>query len=190
MEELLIHPDFEHPPAVRVKASVFRPAETELRLRFELRGELRDIVLPAHDRGERRDGLWRHSCFEVFIGPDDAPGYHELNLAPSGDWAAYRFSAYREGMEKAPVDAIRTTTRLRLWTRLFPSASRLVLNAAVPRGGLPSLNPRAAWRVGLAAVLEHRDGRKSYWALHHSPGPPDFHHPDCFALQLPSPSAG
>ena len=42
------------------------------------------------------------------------------------------------------------------------------------------------WRLGLSAVLEAKDGTKSYWALAHPPGDqPDFHHPDCFAARLP-----
>ena len=40
--------------------------------------------------------------------------------------------------------------------------------------------------IGLSAVIEETDGTKSYWALRHPPGPPDFHHPDCFALELPA----
>ena len=53
---------------------------------------------------------------------------------------------------------------------------------------LPDLPP-AALKLGLSAVIEEIDGTKSYWALAHAPGPPDFHHPDCFALQLPAPEA-
>ena len=47
----------------------------------------------------------------------------------------------------------------------------------------------APWRIGLSAVIEERHGRKSYWALAHPPGKPDFHHDDCFAIELPAPSA-
>src|SRR3546814_10579152 len=36
--------------------------------------------------------------------------------------------------------------------------------------------------LALSAVIEETDGTKSYWALRHPPGKPDFHHPDCFAL--------
>ena len=39
--------------------------------------------------------------------------------------------------------------------------------------------------LGLSAVIEEHGGAKSYWALAHPPGAPDFHHPDCFAAQLP-----
>src|SRR3546814_9971873 len=42
-------------------------------------------------------------------------------------------------------------------------------------------------RVALSAVIEETDGTKSYWALRHPPGKPDFHHPDCFALALGAP---
>ena len=43
----------------------------------------------------------------------------------------------------------------------------------------------ASWRLGLSAVIEDTSGGKSYWALAHPPGKPDFHHADCFALELP-----
>jgi hypothetical protein len=52
---------------------------------------------------------------------------------------------------------------------------------------LPGLPSDSAWRLGLAAVIEETSGRKSYWALAHPPGKPDFHHSDCFALELPGP---
>ena len=50
---------------------------------------------------------------------------------------------------------------------------------------------RDAWphvdaAIALSAVIEETDGTKSYWALRHPPGPPDFHHPDCFALRIPA----
>ena len=40
--------------------------------------------------------------------------------------------------------------------------------------------------IGIAlAVLEGADGSRTFWALHHPSEQPDFHHPDCFAAQLP-----
>ena len=41
-----------------------------------------------------------------------------------------------------------------------------------------------SWRLGLSAVIEDTNGHKSYWALAHPPGKPDFHHADCFAYEL------
>lgn len=51
----------------------------------------------------------------------------------------------------------------------------------------PSLNVGCQWRMGLSAIIETNDGTKSYWALRHPPGKPDFHHRDCFALELAAP---
>ena len=42
----------------------------------------------------------------------------------------------------------------------------------------------AELRLALSAVIEEQNGQRSYWALRHPPGPPDFHHPDGFALPL------
>ena len=36
------------------------------------------------------------------------------------------------------------------------------------------------------AILEEKDGTKSFWAIAHPPGDkPDFHDPACFAAHLP-----
>jgi hypothetical protein len=40
-------------------------------------------------------------------------------------------------------------------------------------------------RLALSAVIEDATGAKSYWALAHAPGRPDFHHRSSFACQLP-----
>jgi hypothetical protein len=99
-------------------------------------------------------------------------GYLEFNFAPSGQWAAYRFDGYRRGIRDLEYVVPRLT--------VDQGNERLVLHAEVD---LPAI---AAIAVGLSAVIETADGTKSYWALAHPPGKPDFHHPDCFALKLPA----
>ena len=47
------------------------------------------------------------------------------------------------------------------------------------------LDHSTGWDLGLSAVIEEVDGTKSYWALAHGAGPPDFHNPACFAYHLP-----
>ena len=39
--------------------------------------------------------------------------------------------------------------------------------------------------MNLTAVIEEAGGVKSYWALAHPDGPPDFHNRDCFIAHLP-----
>jgi hypothetical protein len=49
--------------------------------------------------------------------------------------------------------------------------------------GFPELL-NGPWHLGLSAIVEDTNGGKSYWALAHPPGKPDFHHADCFTLEL------
>jgi hypothetical protein len=52
-------------------------------------------------------------------------------------------------------------------------------------GATIAVDSEPSWRLGLAAVLEEKDGTKSYWALAHSnPDKPDFHLADCFVAKL------
>lgn len=53
---------------------------------------------------------------------------------------------------------------------------------------LPSGELDSVAVIALSAVIEETGGHKSYWALAHPPGQPDFHHPTCFAATLPAPS--
>lgn len=137
------------------------------------------LHLPEPSLSHRTDGLWRTTCFEVFIRPQGGDGYVEYNLSPSSDWAAYRFDGYRTGMRNHEV-----RWEPEVW--LTPTDSHRVsvyseLDAAVAVA--------AGARLALSAVIEEIDGTKSYWALAHGPGPPDFHNPACFTATLPPPAA-
>lgn len=125
----------------------------------------------------RRDGLWRTTCFEAFIRMDGEDGYHELNFAPSGDWAAYRFTGYREGMAAEEVSEPPVLT---LKIDEFGRVYSYTLAA-------PWLADPRVWHVALTAVIEDRAGHLSYWSMQHPPGAPDFHHRDCQARRLGAP---
>lgn len=132
----------------------------------------RFVIQAAAAEPQRRDELWRTTCCEAFLRADGEQRYLEWNFAPSGDWAAYEFSAYRDGMRQAEVGAppyLRFEDNLTWWA----------LGATVT---VPS---ERQWALGLSVVLEERDGTKSYWALAHPAETPDFHHPDCFVAKLP-----
>lgn len=126
----------------------------------------------------RRDELWKHTCFEAFVGGGARGAYHEINLAPSADWAAYTFEGYRAGMSEALIEAWS-------WERLGDSRS-LVLTADIDLRRA-DVDKDRAWRLALSAVIEDIKGDKTYWALAHPSHKPDFHHPDSFTLVLPAP---
>ncbi len=122
----------------------------------------------------RTDGLWKHTCFELFVKRLRTEAYCEFNFSPSTAWAAYRFDKYREAMADLETAAHGITLGL------GPYCIELTTKISLP-------DPIADHQIALSAVIEENDGTKSYWALKHPPGPPDFHHPDCFALTLPAP---
>lgn len=131
------------------------------------------VILPQLAGNRRADGLWQHSCFELFLQTSGSDAYVELNLSPSERWAAYDFARNRDGMtERAMPRPPVCTARV--------GSDRLIFDAAVPLAGLPPL----PWSAGLTAVIEEEGGVMSYWASAHPPGPPDFHHPACLALRV------
>jgi hypothetical protein len=155
-----------------MRASIERKGEA-LSLQFVAAGDIERLVLPSPARPERAEGLWQHSCFELFLRKPGADGYFEFNFSPSGEWAAFSFDAYRTGMR--PFDIAAPS----VGAAVGPDAIQLLLSVPLP----PS-----AWEVGLAAVIEDVGGNLSYWALAHPSDKPDFHHPDSFALQFPGPA--
>ena len=152
----------------------------QLRLRYVVSGGIENVRIPTPMIPSRADELWKHTCFEVFVmGASDA--YCELNFAPSAQWAAYTFGGYRTGMRIAEeVSAVAIATE--------SNSRRLEVRASLALERLEMLPSDADWRLGLSAVIEETNGQKSYWALAHPPGKPDFHHSDCFVLTLPSAS--
>lgn len=164
-------------PIHHLEVRVARPAPARLALEYDLQGDLSELRIgrgtsPDGD-AEPTEGLWRHTCMELFVG-QAAPGpYLEFNLAPTGQWAAYRFSGYRSGM--ASLTGIRPP-RIELGTR----SDRLLLSAAVE---LPA-ELTGELRLGISAVVEDTQGRLGYWALRHASERPDFHHPDSFTYEL------
>jgi hypothetical protein len=161
-----------HAPSLAVNAvqASLERRGSGLGVRYVLEGKLEELRL-SPPRGAE---LWQHTCFEIFIAAQGMQGYCEFNFSPGGDWAAYSFARYREGVrlhDQALDPQVASHTQ----------GNRLELEALVPLGHLSISGDLS---VGLSAVVETREGELAYWALRHPPGPPDFHHPDCFAARI------
>ena len=173
---LVCHPQTPAQAIRGIDVVVSWTASGSLRLAFALETDLSRLRIPEPRVSRRADGLWRHTCFEVFVMAGQGPGYREFNFSPSSEWTAYAFHGYREeaelGIELDPGIGVRRT------------GTRLELDTELHRDFLP---PGRSLRLGLSAVIEDADGVLSYWALQHPPGKPDFHHTDAFALQRVQP---
>jgi hypothetical protein len=159
-----------------VSVEVSRP-DGKLVLLYHLKGELGALRLPEPRPPSRADGLWRHTCFEAFLGHNGTGTYWEYNFSPSGAWAAYHFSAYREGM--APL--MKGAPPL---PRLHTGEDHIELEVTLDLSWMARSASGPGLRLGLCAVIEDRAQVLSYWALKHPAGKPDFHHADGFVIEL------
>ena len=165
-----------------------------LELHFRLSGPLQTLQIPPlSGTPERRDDLWRTTCFEAFLGQPGQASYWELNLAPSGDWNLYAFEGYRAGMQPERRLQQLPFQLDRQW--LDPSTpstangpnhpgrlSRLDLVLNLDLAAL--MPPEAPLELSATAVLEHQvdhqSGSCSYWAWQHRGLEADFHRRDSF----------
>jgi hypothetical protein len=169
---LICHPASPASQVTGVTVEARMDDEDEVLLTFIVDG-LPHVRIPAPQSPGRADDLWKSTCFELFLRPENEPGYIELNFSPSGQWAAYAFDDYREGMRDCPLPIaphIERDGEGRGW--------EIDVDLSPVRPG--------AMLMGLSAVVEELDGTRSYWALAHPPEKPDFHHPACFARRLPA----
>lgn len=176
---LTLHPGSPCRAVTRIEVEIGRPHPSSLVLSYLVTGRLDDLRMPPLGASTRAQELWQHTCFEVFVRAPPSAAYYEFNFAPSTRWAAYRFSDYRREMSVADdVSAPRIEAQSR--------GELYQLRASLSLDGLSSLPTDVAWRLGLSAVIEETSGGKSFWALAHPPGKADFHHPVCFACELPA----
>ena len=170
---LVCHPDTSCAPIAAVGATIVVMPDHGWEIVFTAVGTPADLALPDPAPAVHTDELWKTTCFELFLRlGDDA--YVEINLSPSGAFAAYHFDHYRTGMRPLEIPAPHIDVDL--------GSERLTLTARLSEDSLP-------WdrtgQMGISAVIADKAGCTSYWAVAHPEGKPDFHHQDCFALMLP-----
>lgn len=149
----------------------------KLALTYRLQADLAALRLPEPRPAVRADGLWQHTCFEAFIAHSGGRDYWEYNFSPSGAWAAYHFTGYREAMAPLMKGAPPSID-------LQVGEDWLLLEVGVDLSWLARTSAATGLKLGLSAVIEDKARVLSYWALKHPTEKPDFHHADGFAIDL------
>ena len=173
----LLPQDPQESPDLLISAEFVWCEEGILELSYNLRpaqrdGDLLALALPSLEpasapmRGDRRDELWKHTCFEAFIGLPGSQKYWECNVSPLGHWNLYSFERCRHG-GSGLVEALPPSVSVRQTRRDCRCDVVLDLRPWWPIGGMPEL--------GLTMVVEEMNGRLSYWALSHPGDIADFH---------------
>lgn len=170
---LVCHPDTPTDAVSAIIVSGTRAPGGFITLRYHVEGDMARLVVPEPMQPARTDFLWKTTCFELFTRDAGDIAYREYNFSPSGRWAAYGFSDYREGMHDIDIWAPR------IEVTVAPDALIADVTFVSPR-----LGPQM---IAASTVIEEKGGRQSYWALRHRAGESfDFHHPYSFAYELPA----
>lgn len=177
---LACHPETPSPAVYGIEAHVCWAQGATIALTYVLNGDFARLRIPPPRSPRQSDGLWRHTCFEAFVGVKGESAYLEFNFSPSGEWAVYSFRGYRDsgpasGKEADPKITVRS------------ESGRIELDALVKIDHLGAIESHERLRLALCAVIEDNTRMLSYWALKHPPGKPDFHHPDGFAREIECP---
>jgi hypothetical protein len=177
--KLVPHPDAPPETIRAVEVELLIDPGDDILLRYVVTGS--GLLLPEWLSPGRVDDLWQTTCFELFLRAPAAADYLEFNFSPSSQWAAYRFESYRAGRQPMPLSVDPNVYREPERDGRDEGA-HFVLEAEIDLSDMPLL----PMGMGISAVIEEKSGRKSWWALVHPPGPPDFHDPSCFTLELPA----
>jgi len=102
--------------------------------------------------------------------PASSP-YFEINCSPNGNWNAYGFNEYRQGMHLADL-----TVEL-IQAHVTSAAAQFDVC-------ITGLALKNAKHLGITAILEFHDGSKAYFALKHAGTQADFHLKDSFIISL------
>ena len=161
-------------PGVKITGTVDRRGGV-LYLRYDLIGLIGSIAIPAPAATPaRKDGLWKETCFELFLGLGKSDRYWEFNFSPAGHWNAYKFETYRQGMQEEqafaslPFSVQSHTDSLNLSVEL--DLEKIILRDH-------------ALKAGISAVVRSAGGDCTYWALTHPGTQPDFHRKDGFIIK-------
>jgi hypothetical protein len=162
-------------PNLQITGNIARN-QNQFNLCYALVGDLKAVEIAApSETPTRQHELWKHTCFEFFLGTKHSTRYWEFNLSPAGHWNVYRFDAYRQGMQEElafmalPFSVKQETDSLRL--ALDINLDKIVLS-------------NQSIEVGITTVIKQKSSEVTYWALTHRGAEADFHLRDSFTIEL------
>ena len=163
-------------PEIKITGNITR-RQNILTVRYLMSGKIEDILFPeVSSQPSRTDELWLATCFEFFLAIPDQSQYWEFNLSPSRDWNIYHMDDYRRVgfREEMSID--------RLELDVHRDADCFSINGSVDIP--PIIRPGVPIQAGIAAIIQTKARRESFWALSHPQPQADFHLRESFILAL------
>ncbi len=164
-----------HSPTPGLEISYwFEPSLQHLHLAFALVGPATSKIKNLDRRvgeGQRRDELWKSTCFELFFAQVGHDSYMELNVDPLGNWNLYSFDRYR--LRSGQIPQLQRAPEVTL-TNPTPSRFDIEIRATLSQD-CPLLRGPQDLVFQPTCVIEMESGGLSYWAPFHLSQQPDFH---------------
>lgn len=171
------HPSTSPKSPLRLRGVVEAIAASEIAVTYDMTGELNNLRWPELAKRMFCQGLWKTTCFELFIGIPNSQRYLEFNFSPSTEWCGLSFQSYRHD----PSD-IRELAFSRFDITRSENAFSMHVHFGFPE---PLLDlEKSKCSAALTAVVEETDGRLTYWADAHRSEVPDFHNDQSFERVL------
>lgn len=175
MKALLPFTPSQNSELLKIETEIYHLASDELLIEFRFLGPTERVRFPEPSATtSRRNGLWKHTCLEVF-GTHDllaSTPYWEANCSTSGDWNAYSFSSYRADMAVSDNMTVELVQREASFQEAF-------FRVRIKGAALQQTK-----HLGVTAVIEFMDDSRSYFALKHAGPQPDFHLKESFTISL------
>jgi hypothetical protein len=150
-----------------------------LKVAFELTGDLEKVLTSSPEEiPSRVIGLWKSTCFEMFIKNKKSEEYFEFNCSTANNWNVFYFPKQKAALKEfLPIANLASSSvqnkdsiTVSFWIDLvkFPTSFWI----------------EGEMNCGLTTVLESDSGELSYWALKHLDTKPNFHMEKSFIYQL------
>lgn len=162
-------------PAVNIRGEIDRH-NNQFKIEYKLIGNLSQLIIAQHaPTPNRQYGLWKHTCFEFFLGIKDSTKYWEFNLSSAGHWNVFYFTDYRQDIaEEMAFNSLPFQVK--------QQSDLLHLNLEFNLDRI--ISPKQNLEVGITTVVEDQEQTLSYWALSHPAKEADFHHRHAFIINL------
>jgi len=140
---------------------------------FEITGELEHYLFDKLKKQNRKDELWKRTCFELFLANRDRPNYYELNMSPSSEWNFYHFSDYKKEMKEeknisTPSIYLSKTPKGYLFSFEFELYTNILNDNFI---------------FNLAVILLDTQGVRHFYSIHRKEKKVDFHDRIYWALK-------
>ena len=98
-----IEKDTKEANPLKVEATL-EVLQQKIKLNFQVIGNRKAYVINSklenEEKIERKDELWKSTCFELFIANSPSEEYYEINISPFGEWNIYHLNAYKVGFKE------------------------------------------------------------------------------------------